>query len=120
VELFDVAGELLANEIAPRVHNSGHWTIEGAVTSQFENHLRAVLGWPLGATAPRGPSAMVNCIGVMPSRDAVLAVPGAHLHDYGKSPRHGRKLGHVTVVAPDDDALSSRLDALLPVIPSDG
>ena len=87
VELFDVGGELLANEIAPRVHNSGHWTIEGAVTSQFENHVRAVLGWPLGATAARGPSAMVNCIGVMPSRDAVLAVPGAHLHDYGKSPR---------------------------------
>ncbi len=89
VELFDVGGELLANEIAPRVHNSGHWTIEGATTSQFENHLRAVLGWPLGATAARGPSAMVNCIGVMPARDAVLAIPGAHLHDYGKSPRPG-------------------------------
>ncbi len=102
VELFDVGGELLANEIAPRVHNSGHWTIEGAVTSQFENHVRAVLGWPLGSTAARGPSAMVNCIGVMPARDAVLAIPGAHLHDYGKSPRPGRKLGHVTVVAADD------------------
>ena len=99
VELFDVGGELLANEIAPRVHNSGHWTIEGAVTSQFENHVRAVLGWPLGSTAARGPSAMVNCIGVMPTRDAVLAIPGAHLHDYGKSPRPGRKLGHVTVIA---------------------
>src|SRR3954469_21980729 len=103
VELFDVAGELLANEIAPRVHNSGHWTIEGAETSQFENHVRAVLGWPLGSTALRSPSAMVNCIGVMPSRDAVLAVPGAHLHDYGKAPRSGRKLGHVTVVAADED-----------------
>ena len=67
VELFDVGGELLANEIAPRVHNSGHWTIEGAATSQFENHLRAVLGWPLGSTAALGASAMVNCIGVMPS-----------------------------------------------------
>ena len=107
VELFDVGGELLANEIAPRVHNSGHWTIEGAVTSQFENHVRAVLGWPLGSTAARGPSAMVNCIGVMPSRDAVLAIPGAHLHDYGKSPRAGRKLGHVTVIA-DDDASCRR------------
>src|SRR5207248_11267388 len=74
VELFEVSGELLANEIAPRVHNSGHWTIEGAVTSQFENHLRAVLGWPLGSTAARGPSAMVNCIGVMPERDAILAI----------------------------------------------
>jgi 5-(carboxyamino)imidazole ribonucleotide synthase len=118
VELFDVGGELLANEIAPRVHNSGHWTIEGALTSQFENHVRAVLGWPLGATAARGPSAMVNCIGVMPSRDAVLAVPGAHLHDYGKQPRPGRKLGHVTVVAADDDELASRLDAVRTLISS--
>jgi 5-(carboxyamino)imidazole ribonucleotide synthase len=120
VELFQVGGELLANEIAPRVHNSGHWTIEGAVTSQFENHLRAVLGWPLGSTAARGPSAMLNCIGVMPSRDAVLSVPGAHLHDYGKSPRRGRKLGHVTVLAEDDDALMARLDALLRSLTSDG
>jgi 5-(carboxyamino)imidazole ribonucleotide synthase len=120
VELFEVHGELLANEIAPRVHNSGHWTIEGAATSQFENHLRAVLGWPLGATASRGASAMVNCIGVMPSPDDVLAVPGAHLHDYGKAPRRGRKLGHVTVVADDHDELAQRLDALLPAIPSDG
>jgi 5-(carboxyamino)imidazole ribonucleotide synthase len=120
VELFDVGGDLLANEIAPRVHNSGHWTIEGAVTSQFENHLRAVLGWPLGSTAARGPSAMVNCIGMMPSRADVLAVPGAHLHDYGKAPRRGRKLGHVTVVATDDAELAARLDALLPSISSDG
>ncbi len=101
VELFDVDGELLANEIAPRVHNSGHWTIEGAHTSQFENHVRAVLGWPLGSTAARGVSAMVNCIGRMPDRDAVLAVPDAHCHDYGKSPRRGRKVGHVTVCAAD-------------------
>jgi 5-(carboxyamino)imidazole ribonucleotide synthase len=120
VELFDVGGELLANEIAPRVHNSGHWTIEGAVTSQFENHVRAVLGWPLGSTAARGPSAMVNCIGVMPSRDAVLAIPGAHLHDYGKAPRPGRKLGHVTVVAADDVELSTRLDAVTAAVSSDG
>jgi 5-(carboxyamino)imidazole ribonucleotide synthase len=112
VELFDVGGELLANEIAPRVHNSGHWTIEGAETSQFENHLRANLGHPLGSTAARGPSAMLNCIGEMPDRDAVLAVPGAHLHDYGKARRPGRKLGHVTVTAPDDDELTARLVAL--------
>jgi 5-(carboxyamino)imidazole ribonucleotide synthase len=112
VELFEVDGELLANEIAPRVHNSGHWTIEGAETSQFENHLRAILGRPLGSTAPRGPSAMVNCIGAMPDRDAVLSVPGAHLHDYGKAPRPGRKLGHVTVTAPDDAELTARLVAL--------
>jgi 5-(carboxyamino)imidazole ribonucleotide synthase len=112
VELFDVGGQLLANELAPRVHNSGHWTIEGAETSQFENHLRAILGRPLGSTAPRGPSAMLNCIGELPDRDAVLSVPGTHLHDYGKSPRPGRKLGHVTVTAPDDDELTTRLVTL--------
>ena len=103
VELFDVDGALLANEIAPRVHNSGHWTIEGAETSQFENHLRAVLGWPLGSTAARGPRAMVNCIGAMPDRDAVLAVPGAHLTTTARHRAPGRKLGHVTIVAPDAD-----------------
>jgi 5-(carboxyamino)imidazole ribonucleotide synthase len=109
VELFEVRGDLLANEIAPRVHNSGHWTIEGAETSQFENHVRAVVGLPLGPTSARVPSAMVNCIGVMPDADAVLRIPGAHLHDYGKQPRSGRKVGHVTVTAPDDAALDARL-----------
>jgi 5-(carboxyamino)imidazole ribonucleotide synthase len=109
IELFDIDGNLLANEMAPRVHNSGHWTIEGAETSQFENHLRAVLGWPLGSTAPRGMSAMVNCVGVMPDRDSVLAIPGAHLHDYGKKARAGRKLGHVTVTATDEATLGERL-----------
>ena len=94
------------------MHNSGHWTIEGAETSQFEQHLRAVLGWGLGPTAVRGPSAMLNCIGAMPDRDAVLAVPGAHLHDYEKAARPGRKVGHVTVTAVDDDALTERLAAL--------
>jgi 5-(carboxyamino)imidazole ribonucleotide synthase len=109
IELFDVDGRILANEFAPRVHNSGHWTIEGAVTSQFENHLRAILGWPVGETAARAPSAMVNCIGVMPQRSSVLAIPGAHLHDYGKSPRPGRKLGHVTLTA-DPDSLDARIE----------
>jgi 5-(carboxyamino)imidazole ribonucleotide synthase len=113
VELFEVDGALLANELAPRVHNSGHWTIEGAVTSQFENHVRAVLGLPLGDPSARGVSAMVNCIGTMPEPDAVIAVPGAHLHDYGKAPREGRKLGHVTVVADTITDLDTRL-ALLP------
>jgi 5-(carboxyamino)imidazole ribonucleotide synthase len=112
VELFDVGGDLLANEIAPRVHNSGHWTIEGAETSQFENHLRAILGLPLGATVPLGPSAMLNCIGEMPDRHTVLSVAGTHLHDYGKSARPGRKVGHVTVTAGDDDELEARLVAL--------
>jgi 5-(carboxyamino)imidazole ribonucleotide synthase len=103
IELFHVGTDLLANELAPRVHNSGHWTIEGAVTSQFENHLRAVVGWPLGGTEARGACGMVNCIGGLPEAATVLAVPGAHLHDYGKTPRPGRKVGHVTVVASSVD-----------------
>jgi 5-(carboxyamino)imidazole ribonucleotide synthase len=99
IEFFVQRGKLVANEMAPRVHNSGHWTIEGAVTSQFENHLRAILGLPLGDTSAVGHAAMVNYIGTMPDRERVLAIPGAHHHDYGKSPRAGRKLGHGTVVA---------------------
>ena len=98
LELFLVDGQLLANEMAPRVHNSGHWTIEGAGTSQFENHLRAICGLPLGSTAARGHSAMLNLISTMPERAALLAEPGLHLHDYGKEPRPGRKLGHITIV----------------------
>jgi 5-(carboxyamino)imidazole ribonucleotide synthase len=99
IELFECDGRLLANEFAPRVHNSGHWTIEGAQTSQFENHLRAILGWPVGSTAPRGHSAMVNCLGALPAPESILAVAGTHLHDYGKASRPARKVGHVTVVA---------------------
>jgi 5-(carboxyamino)imidazole ribonucleotide synthase len=99
LELFDVGGRLLANEFAPRVHNTGHWTIEGAATSQFENHLRAVLGLPLGSTDSRR-SVMVNLIGRVPSSEDVLRVEGARLHLYGKEPRPGRKLGHVTLVDP--------------------
>jgi 5-(carboxyamino)imidazole ribonucleotide synthase len=112
IELFQVGKQLLANEMAPRVHNSGHWSIEGAETSQFENHLRAVLGLPLGSTAPRGVSAMLNLIGSMPERAAVLAHPGAHLHLYDKAPRPGRKLGHITLVDSDPQRLHTRLDAL--------
>ena len=99
IEFFVRNGRLLANEIAPRVHNSGHWTIEGCATSQFENHLRAILGLPLGSTRPLGHSAMVNLIGRIPARDKLLALEGLHLHDYGKQPRPGRKLGHCTLVA---------------------
>ena len=112
VELFDVHGDLLVNELAPRVHNSGHWSIEGAVTSQFENHLRAILGWPLGSTAAIGVNAMVNCIGAMPDPAAVFSIPGAHLHDYAKAPRPGRKVGHVTVTAPDAGELQERVARL--------
>jgi 5-(carboxyamino)imidazole ribonucleotide synthase len=97
IEFFVADGRLLANEMAPRVHNSGHWTIDGAETSQFENHLRAVAGLPLGSTAARGVSIMLNLIGATPSTPAILAVKSAHLHLYGKSARTGRKLGHVTL-----------------------
>jgi 5-(carboxyamino)imidazole ribonucleotide synthase len=117
IELFQVGDRLLANEMAPRVHNSGHWTIEGAETSQFENHLRAVTGLPLGSTAARGASAMLNLIGALPDPAAVLAVPGAHLHLYGKTPRAGRKLGHVTLraaAAAELDPLRTRLELLIP------
>ncbi len=100
IEFFVRDGRLIANELAPRVHNSGHWTIEGAITSQFENHLRAISGLPLGSPAAVGHAAMVNLIGRMPARRAVLAQPGTHLHDYGKQARAGRKLGHCTLVAP--------------------
>jgi 5-(carboxyamino)imidazole ribonucleotide synthase len=84
--------------MAPRVHNSGHWTIEGADTSQFENHVRAISGLPLGSTRARGYSAMINLIGELPARDPLLAEPGLHWHDYGKTARPGRKLGHITLV----------------------
>ncbi|MEZ6233069.1 MAG: 5-(carboxyamino)imidazole ribonucleotide synthase [Phycisphaerales bacterium] len=100
LELFeDQDGTLLANEIAPRVHNTGHWTIEGAATSQFENHLRAILGWSLGETEPVGHSVMVNLIGERPDAADLLAIPGASYHWYGKAVRPGRKVGHVTVNA---------------------
>ena len=102
VELFDVGGRLLANEFAPRVHNTAHWTIDGAETSQFENHLRAILGLPLGPTRARTPSVMVNLIGSVPDLGQLLALPGAHVHLYGKDPREGRKVGHVTLVDPDE------------------
>ena len=97
LELFVCNGDLLANEFAPRVHNSGHWTIEGSVTSQFENHLRAVMNRSLGSTASVGHAGMVNLIGIIP--DSARTLDRGVLHDYGKSPRPGRKLGHVTVTA---------------------
>ncbi len=99
LELFCRDGVLLANELAPRVHNSGHWTIEGSETSQFQNHLRAVLGLPLGDTRMRGHACMLNWIGAMPDAGAVLREPGGHWHDYGKDSRAGRKVGHATLRA---------------------
>jgi 5-(carboxyamino)imidazole ribonucleotide synthase len=99
LELFCRDGELLANELAPRVHNSGHWTIEGAETSQFENHLRAVLGLPLGDTRMLGHACMLNWIGQMPDPTPVLTEASGHWHDYGKTARDGRKVGHATLRA---------------------
>jgi 5-(carboxyamino)imidazole ribonucleotide synthase len=112
IEFFAIGDRLFANEMAPRVHNSGHWTIEGAETSQFENHLRAVVGWPLGSTAAVGQSVMVNLIGMQPDSTAIAAIEGAHLHMYGKAPRPGRKLGHVTVHAADVATLNRRQERL--------
>lgn len=109
LELFVRGGELLGNEMAPRVHNSGHWTIEGAHTSQFENHIRAVLGLPLGDTGVRGASAMLNWIGEMPDPKPVLSLADGHWHDYGKEPRPGRKVGHATICASDAGSLRTKL-----------
>lgn len=117
LELFEVHGHLLANEMAPRVHNSGHWTIEGAETSQFENHLRAILDLPLGDTEPVGFAAMVNFIGVLPAIPDILEQPGLHCHFYAKAERPGRKVGHATVRAADEKALEARLHHLLGLLP---
>lgn len=110
LELFVCDNDLMANEFAPRVHNSGHWTIEGAATSQFENHLRAVMNKPLGSTASVGHAGMINLIGDIP--DSVRSLEHGVLHDYGKAPRPGRKLGHITVTA---ETAASR-DALVDII----
>lgn len=120
IEFFVQEGGLVANEIAPRVHNSGHWTIEGAETSQFENHLRAILGLPLGSTHCVGLSVMLNLIGHIPLPESVLAVPGAHLHLYGKAPRPGRKVGHITLCGENADALEARLEQLRLLVASPG
>src|SRR5699024_6473503 len=112
LEMFVAGGKLLGNEMAPRVHNSGHWTMDGAVTGQFENHVRAVAGLPLGDTAARGASVMFNWIGELPDPAPFLAAPDVHWHDYGKDPRPGRKVGHANVCAPDVAALCRRLEQL--------
>ncbi|EZQ18097.1 5-(carboxyamino)imidazole ribonucleotide synthase [Halopseudomonas bauzanensis] len=108
-EFFEVDGGLKANEIAPRVHNSGHWTIEGAECSQFENHLRAIAGLPLGSTAKVGESAMLNFIGEVPAVAKVTAIPDCHLHHYGKEFKPGRKVGHATLRCTDAAVLQSRI-----------
>jgi 5-(carboxyamino)imidazole ribonucleotide synthase len=119
IEFFVRGGRLIANEMAPRVHNSGHWTIEGAVTSQFENHLRAILDLPLGSTRAVGHSGMVNLIGSIPARAKLLRSVGVHLHDYGKKPRLGRKVGHCTVVEPSAARRDARTLKLLKDLAAD-
>ncbi len=120
LELFQCGEELLANEMAPRVHNSGHWTMEGAETSQFENHLRAILNLPLGSTALRGVSLMVNLIGYIPDTKAVLEIPGASLHIYGKEIQPGRKVGHVTLNARNEAQLRRAEERLRGAFERDG
>lgn len=112
IEFFVCGGRLLANEMAPRVHNSGHYSVDGAVCSQFDNHVRALLGLPLGDTALRGPCAMVNVVGAMPPMHALTALPGVYPHAYGKRSSRGRKIGHITVLADDAAALEQRLAAV--------
>jgi len=116
LELFEVDGKLLANEIAPRVHNTGHWSIEGANTSQFENHIRAITGLPLGDTSPVEFCAMVNFIGEMPDASSVLNIKGAHFHAYGKEAKPGRKLGHATIRRQNKEDMLDGFDKLLDLV----
>jgi 5-(carboxyamino)imidazole ribonucleotide synthase len=116
VEFFQLGDEIVANEMACRVHNSGHWTIEGSMTSQFENHLRAVAGLPLGPTELRGLAAMVNLVGDIPDLSRVEDDPAVHVHVYGKSAAPGRKLGHVTIVSEDRASLEAKLEETLDLV----
>jgi len=116
LELFETDDGLLANEFAPRVHNSGHWTIEGTTCSQFENQVRAVMGLPLGAPTLRGPTGMLNLIGNVPPRAPILSAPDTALHLYGKSGRAGRKIGHITVTASTQDDVTKRVDAIEKIV----
>ena len=120
LEMFETADGLVANEMAPRVHNTGHWTIEGADTSQFENHLRAICGMKLGSTEMWGAAGMVNVIGREPDVQRLREIPDVHVHMYGKSPAPGRKLGHITVTADDLAGVRTRVGALRPILSRTG
>lgn len=120
IELFEADGRLLANEIAPRVHNSGHWTLDGARASQFENHIRAVTGMPLVPPQVPGPAAMINLIGEVPDPNTLAAIPGAHIHLYDKAPRPGRKLGHVNVTGNDEGAVMETVERVWALLPGAG
>ncbi len=117
LELFETEQGLMANEMAPRVHNSGHWTIEGCVSSQFENHLRAITGLPLGSTEINRPTCMINIISEKGNIRAIMALPYAHIHLYGKEERSGRKLGHITVQADSLDELTWRVKNVASYLP---
>lgn len=115
IEFFYQGNQLIANEIAPRVHNSGHWTIEGAHTSQFENHLRALFDLPLGSTEVSGSCFLLNCIGNLLPLEPCLSIPGVHYHAYGKAPRPDRKVGHVTLVDTHLERYAKSKDLLLDI-----
>lgn len=117
LEFFQVGDQLLVNEIAPRVHNSGHWTQQGSDTCQFENHLRAVCGLPLGSTALVRPTVMVNILGEDQVDPAILALPSCHLHWYGKAKRAGRKMGHINICGNSVTELADRFVALAQLLP---
>ncbi len=118
IELFETENGLVVNEMAPRVHNSGHWSIEGANTSQFENHIRAITGMPLGDTTPTHPfCAMINIIGQLKDIDVVLKMPNAHLHLYDKSERKNRKLGHINITANSQTELEDSIAKLKDFLP---
>jgi len=112
IEFFEKDGQLLANEMAPRVHNSGHWTIDGAITSQFENQVRAVTDAPLGDTSLLGACAMVNLIGEVPEVESILKMKGVHLHLYDKTPKPNRKIGHVNIVAQSEGELMEKVETV--------
>ena len=120
IELFEAEGRVFANEIAPRVHNSGHWTLDGASTSQFENHIRAVTGMPLALPRIAGPAAMVNLIGEVPDVNALAAIPDVHIHLYDKASRPGRKLGHVNVTGDDEGAVTEIAERVWALSPGAG
>ncbi|SFV88963.1 Phosphoribosylaminoimidazole carboxylase ATPase subunit [hydrothermal vent metagenome] len=120
IELFETDNGLIVNEMAPRVHNSGHWSIEGANTSQFENHIRAITGQPLGDTTPTHPfSAMINIIGNMGNTNMVLDMPNAHLHLYDKAERTDRKLGHINITANSEQELNQSIQQLHDFLPKE-
>jgi 5-(carboxyamino)imidazole ribonucleotide synthase len=117
LELFDTENGLIANEMAPRVHNSGHWTIEGTPSSQFENHVRAICGMPLGCTDSRpNHAAMINIIGKHGDREKVLSMPNGFLHTYSKTERLNRKIGHINLMANTREELEASIKELAPFI----